>query len=100
MAWRNGFYYRSKRKGNKVVTEYLGNNLVADLASQHDEQQRLARQAEREALQALAAAEQAVDTEIDAIGKLLSSLVDAHLLLAGYRQHNRGEWRKKRDKRQ
>lgn len=96
MAWKNGYYYRNRRQGGKVVSEYIGTGAAAELLAQLDaiEQEKL--KFEREAFRRLIAEQQAIDEQIDAVGDALTALVDATLLANGYRQHRR-QWRKKRE---
>ncbi len=94
---RGGLYYTRSRKENvRVVREYVGAGPVAELAAEMDRLERLereeeaeARREERERLDALAAP----------VGELCEAaefLARAALVAAGYRQHKRGEWRKRR----
>ena len=103
MAWLtkcNGqYYYRSRRRGDTVTTEYIGAGPVAELIAQLDELDRQKRQAEREAVKQSMAEQDAIDAEIDSLGAELGAVVDAVLLVNGYRQHKR-QWRKKREQRE
>ncbi len=98
MGWERGRYYtRSRKVGGRVVREYVGGGLAGLLAAQEDERRRAERAAQQAALQAerarLAPAERALDELCDAT----ETLMQTALLLAGYRQHHRGEWRKRRE---
>jgi hypothetical protein len=101
MGWdRRGYYYRASKVNGRVVREYIGAGEVAALVAQMDEIDR-----ERKAL--AWAAERATQKEMRALDKPLSELIDltdslarAALLAAGYHRHKRGEWRKKRVRRQ
>lgn len=99
MAWlRDGqYYYRSRRRGATVVSEYIGAGHIAELCAEIDECERLRRQAEREAFKLLADEQDALDAEIDALGAALGDLVTAMLLVNGYHQNDR-RWRKQRDR--
>jgi hypothetical protein len=96
MAWvrrgRKSVYYQNRRVGGRVERLYLGDGPEAQLAAALAAQRRLARQLWRrdkdrwrEASLALAMLCQAADL-----------LARAELLAAGYRQHQRGEWRRRR----
>jgi|SRR5215216_3465470 len=95
---RGGLYYTRSRKINgQVVREYVGTGSLAKLAALMDAQDRLRRQAEaaawkqeRERLEELAAM-------VDEFLKDVETVVQATLLAAGFRRHNRGEWRKRRE---
>jgi hypothetical protein len=93
---RGGLYYtRSRREGGRVVREYIGSGPVAVLAARMDalererreEQAALWRQERREL--------DALDASVDEVAGASDFLVRAALLVSGYRQHNRGEWRKR-----
>lgn len=95
---RGGRYYTRKRKeAGRVVREYVGAGPVAELTAQMDalerrerEEEARAHRAERERLEALAA-------PVGELCEAVELLARAALVCAGYRQHNRGEWRKSRD---
>jgi hypothetical protein len=101
MAWetRNGrgrYYTRSRRVGGRVLREYVGSGLGAELTADLDEDRRASRaerasewRAERERLEA-------ADQDFDALCRLADSLMRAELIAAGYHQHARGAWRKRR----
>lgn len=101
MAWetrrgRGRYYTRSRREGGRVVREYVGTGPLAELTAQVDalargerERRRAAEAGRREQHRELEAALQELCEGADALAR-------AALLLAGYRQHNRGEWRRKR----
>jgi hypothetical protein len=95
---RGGLYYtRSRKEGGKVVREYVGGGLLGELAARMDaekrrlrEEEKASRREERERLDALAAAVQELCEAAEVIAR-------AALLASGYHQHNRGEWRKRRE---
>jgi hypothetical protein len=98
MGWDKGRYYTRSRKVNgRVVREYVGKGRVAELAAQTDalvrEQRRLdalARRGEKADLAAL-------DAELKALSEATDRLARAALVAAGFHQHKRGEWRRKRE---
>jgi hypothetical protein len=97
MGWeRGGRYTRSVRVNGKVVRRYVGSGSAAKAAAELDAQRRAEREAKaakvREAKQQLAA--QMAD--LDAALEPALLLARAALLAAGFRQHKRGEWRRKR----
>ncbi len=96
MAWetRGGrrYYYRKRRVGRHVVSEYVGAGFLAEMAAAQDEETRESarRQAERHE-------RRPTDTDRAADDALRQArvLADGVLLLAGLRCH-RGQWRRPR----
>jgi hypothetical protein len=107
MAWetRKGsdgrYYTRSRRRpGGRVAREYIGSGAVAELLAQLDAQQRKERALEAE-LAAQVQAERAayyarLFGPLDALEAASSELMRQTLTELGYRQHDRGEWRRPR----
>jgi hypothetical protein len=102
MGWesrqRGGLYYtRSRKENGRVVREYIGGGILGELAAQMDalERERREEQAarwkeEQEELDAL-------EAPVEELSEASDLLVRAALLASGYRQHNRGEWRLRRE---
>jgi hypothetical protein len=110
MAWetrkgsRSGRYYtRSRRQDGRVVREYVGSGAAAAVIARHDAQRR----AEQELAAAQAAEAQAVRDAyyarlfgpLDVLEVASAVLIRQTLTAAGYRQHDRGDWRKPRAQR-
>lgn len=102
MSWetRKGggsYYTRSHRVGGRIVREYIGTGEVALLMAERDDRERtqiaVAKQARRKRQYEGDSLDRTVAVACDAI----ELLARAALVAAGYRQHNRGEWRKRRD---
>jgi hypothetical protein len=94
---RGGLYYtRSRKEGGRVIREYIGGGPLGELAAKTDALKRLRREEEakawREERESLEALDQSVEEQYEAA----EILARAILLAAGYHQHNRGKWRKKR----
>ena len=100
MAWeqrgRRLYYYRSVREGGRVRKEYVGTGPTAaaiarleTLDRDRREWQRSEERREREDLDA-------ADRPLQEFCEVTDALARAALLLAGYRQHARGHWRKRR----
>ena len=101
MSWegraRGGRYYtRTRRAGGRRVREYVGGGWAGDLAAAEDAMHREARErawadrrTERERLAEL-------DAPVEALDAQAETLYRAALVLAGYRQHDRGQWRRRR----
>jgi hypothetical protein len=96
MAWETlrgcRFYTRTRRVHGRVIREYVGTGPRAEEAAAADEARRRQQFADRAALEAL----DADAAELDALAELFAH---AALLVAGYRQHDRGQWRKRRVRR-
>ncbi len=96
MAWKNGYYYRNKRIGGKVVTEYIGNDLYAHLAQLQDDEQRQDAQERRQAWQAIVDADKQLDAQLDSLTEVVNAYAGAVLLVSGYHVSANRVWRKKR----
>ena len=101
MGWetRRGsgrYYTRSRKVNGRVIREYVGTGLVAELAAQQDVEERAQRLAERKRLQQEAAQWTAAATPLMQLSQVLDGLTAAALITAGYHQHHRGAWRKRR----
>jgi hypothetical protein len=102
MAWLTKpsgrrYYYRRRKVGGRVVSEYIGSGYVADLAAQLDARDRLKQQAERERVRRDRAVQEELDEQVDEVGKQVTDLVTAVLLVSGYHTHKR-QWRRFRDR--
>ena len=101
MGWeqraRGGRYYtRSRKVGGRVVREYVGGGVVGELAAAEDTQVRWRRRAEEEAWRRHQAMVAAAEDPLADLCTMADALVHGTLLLAGYHQHHRGDWRRKR----
>jgi hypothetical protein len=102
MGWekrqRGGLYYtRSKKVDGRVVREYVGGGTLGHIAALQDAQERQRREEEatlwkeeRDSLEALVA-------PVEQLCEATEILYRATLLSAGFRRHQRGEWRRKRE---
>ena len=94
---RGGPYYtRSRKEGGRVVREYVGGGVLGEIAALRDEYERRTREEEaalekeeRQRLEELVA-------PVEELCEAAEVLARAALVAAGYRRHNRGEWRKRR----
>jgi hypothetical protein len=102
MAWevRGGrhYYYRSRRIDGRVCKEYVGTGPVADIVAQWDEQDRRGREEETEALREERRHVEGLEEPIRELCDAAETLARAALVASGYRQHNRGEWRKRHER--
>lgn len=101
MAWerrRNRmYYYRSHRIGKRVVKEYFGAGLAAHLAAAEDDQRRQRREQARDEVEAAHRETGLAADPYQQMDILTTALTKAAFREAGYHQHDRGEWRKRRD---
>ncbi len=96
---RGGPYYtRSRKEGGRVIREYVGGGILGELAARMDAEDRRRREEkaaawreERERLEELAGL-------VDEFCEDVETMARAALLAVGFRRHNRGEWRKPRDR--
>jgi hypothetical protein len=99
MGWeeRNGrmYYYRKKRAGTRVISEYIGRGDLAEAVAAHDAWARAEREAEREEWRETTAAELETAAAVDHLGAMCMVLTRAVLLASGHHTH-RGQWRWKR----
>ena len=96
MSWerRKGrdYYYRGVRERKKVRKIYFGGGPEAVEAARVDAERRAQEQAER-----MERAEvETLDAQMDQLCRLVQRLMTAVLYSAGFHQHDRGEWRKRR----
>ena len=97
MGWDRGRYYtRSKKVNGRVVREYVGAGQVAQLVARLDALEREQREADRAAFRSMRAEVAALDNALNELHDLADLVARAALVAAGYRQHKRGEWRKRR----
>ena len=81
-----------------MVREYVGTGPLAELVAEADAEERRRREEvaahrkeERRRLEALLA-------PVDELHEATEVLARAALLISGYRRHNRGQWRRRRDR--
>jgi hypothetical protein len=90
------YYYRKKRKGSHVLSEYVGSGELADALSKLDALEQQQREIENEKQRLQRAEIEGVDDEIDAACDLNRAVVDALFLTLGFHKHKR-QWRRKKN---
>ena len=95
MAWKNGYYYRNRRNGDQVVSEYVGGGAVGVFVAQADEEKRQEAQQQRQAWQAAVDTEKQLDAQLDEVTALVNAYAGALMLATGHYQHKR-QWRKQK----
>lgn len=97
MGWDRGLYYTRSRKVNgRVMREYVGGGQLGALAAQLDELERDERKRKADEFRAVRTEWGDLDAPLADLNERCDLLARAALLVAGYRRHKRGEWRKKR----
>src|SRR5947209_6357382 len=101
MAWqqRGGrrYYYRSERVRGRPVRRYVGTGPAGELAAAADGLRRLEREAEARDFRAAQARQQEAEAALLRLCDLTDVLARAALLAAGFHQHDRGAWRRRRE---
>jgi len=90
------FYYRKRRIGRRVVSEYGGSGEAAAVVAALDAHERAERDARREQRREVRRQERAIDAEVEAVCRAVRMLTAGALLLSGYHAH-KGQWRKTRN---
>jgi hypothetical protein len=100
MAWEqrgNGsYYYRSVRSGTRVTKEYAGGGLMGVLAADLDAEEREQRAHDRAQLEKRRADSAALEQSTRELEQMSDAIMSLVLEADGYRQHDRGEWRRRR----
>ena len=100
MAWESRgssrYYYRKRRVGDTVVSEYVGSGPVAEMVATLDQLERERASEARRKWQKKVEAERTLDRQIDTLGSFVRGLRNAVLLANGYHTH-KGQWRQRRD---
>ena len=97
---RGGLYYtRSRRVGGLIVREYVGTGPLAEFAANLDAEERRQREQEARAWKEEQERMEALTAPVEELCEGVEVLARATLLVSGYHRHNRGEWRKRRERR-
>ena len=103
MAWQEvdgrRYYYRGRRLCGRTRRVYVGaaGSPAAELAAAADHLRRLGREAAARDRQAEQARHREAEAPLLRLCQMTDALTRAALLAAGFRQHDRGEWRKRRE---
>jgi hypothetical protein len=97
MGWelRGGqrYYYRKKREGGRVISQYWGRNEMAELLAKDAEEDEFIARTQGEIERADRSAESDMDRQLTAEAALLGAIVSALLRASGF-HHHRGQWRR------
>jgi hypothetical protein len=99
MGWERGYYYRVRKVNGRVVREYIGTGEMAQLVAKMEGLERKRRELERAERKALLDELNAVENAVVQMCDRADLMARAALVSAGFRQHKRGEWRKRRGNR-
>jgi hypothetical protein len=98
---RGGLYYtRSRKEDGRVVREYIGGGVSGWLAALQDSQDRRQRLEQAACWKEMQEELDALEAPVDELAEASDLLICATFLASGFRRHNRGEWRKRREPRE
>ena len=92
----NRYYYRKRRVGRRVVSEYVGSGLIAEKVSEQDEMDRQQRMRDRKSFENLKVDNKKMDDDLDSLIDVTRAYIRVSFLLSGFHPH-KGQWRKKRN---
>ena len=100
MSWEtrangNRYYTRSRREGGRIRREYVGGGTVGELAAKLDEIDSESRLLEAESIREARRLAALMDEALAEFEELADNIGRGLLIVAGYHQHNRNEWRKR-----
>ena len=98
VVYRNGrpYLYRSMRRGGRVTSQYLASGADALLITALEADERDWQRLDRERIRSERKEHDDVEQALDDLAGRARDLAAAALRAAGYHQHHRGEWRKRR----
>lgn len=93
----NMYYYRKRRVGNRVISEYIGKGesalLFANLDRIEREEQRMKARILRENMKKL----EIIDQDLSEIEEMTRTLIETYLVSKGFYKTKSREWRLKRN---
>ena len=97
MAWdQNRYYSRSFKVNGRIIRQYIGGGEAGRMAAQQDEDRREKIRLRREAAKRLMTDLKAIDDTVIALCHRTEIAARAAMYAAGYYQHHRSEWRRRR----
>ena len=100
MGWENRsgqmYYYRKKRIGKQIVSEYIGSGVLAEAIALIDTEKRKNAKWKLQEWKQLKTEVKEIDQNLDLAGNWIRALIRANMLLTGYHPH-KGQWRKNRN---
>ena len=91
----NLYYYRKRREGGRVISEYAGGGHVAGLFAALDGEARAKHEVKAAEREARREADRRADSTLDELRAACDALAAASLLARGCHTH-KGEWRRRR----
>jgi hypothetical protein len=91
----NVYYYRKRRDGDRVISEYVGSGETAEIIDIASRLEQSRKQEIRAGIQAQQMSMDRINSMVDSHSEAVDSIVELHLLALGYHKHNR-QWRRKR----
>jgi hypothetical protein len=88
----NLYYYRKKRIGDRIISEYVGAGELGRMAAEADRVEREKQSEERLRTEVMGAEIMAEDKVFAEYAGLVNTLVQGLLLAEGYHMH-KGQWR-------
>ena len=89
------YYYRKKRNGRRVVSEYMGAGLSGHLMAVFDDEDRSERLYNKSQWKKQRSELRKLESDIDQLQKSINGFVRAVFLTSGYHAH-KGQWRQTR----
>lgn len=100
MAWEtrgnNSYYYRKKRVGGKVVSEYVGKGLLAQEIASMDLAERHERNKEVEVIKKESTELKLLAHQAAQVTSFIKQILEGVLIATGFHKH-KGQWRKVRN---
>jgi hypothetical protein len=93
---RNEYFYKKKRLGDRVISQYVGSGITAFLAQREAIQNKQKRADEQKKLEEKRNEILKFESEIDRVFGWIEILSASELVASGYHNH-KGEWRKRRN---
>ena len=97
MGWESRgdrlYYYRKRREGQHVVSEYIGTGTTASLIAELDNDDYLERAYNATEWKKQRNEQRKIESNMDKVQESINSFVRAVFLTSGYHAH-KGQWRK------
>jgi hypothetical protein len=86
------YYYRKRRAGGRVTSEYVGAGRLAAAMAALDAEEREEEEARREAARREVARMCAEDDAFESVSEMVEAIARAAFVVAGFHRH-KGQWR-------